>query len=746
MLWLRLRYPANRIIRCLLALMLGLSFAAFHAHWRLNQTLPAALEGQDLRLRLLVQSGPMALQSGDRIRIDAMVARLLDCGATACPARLGKLRLTLYQGDGSAPGLKQGDEVLATVRLKRPRGYASLGAFDYGRWLFSNGYAASGYIRQYEIFRAAPESGQDWRQTAIHRVWQRLDGLAQGDLILALLFGERDAMSPGRWAVLTETGTGHLLAISGMHIGLVAGWGYLLGRVVGGLLRSSVWATRIPPLLGLLLALGYGAMAGFSLPTRRALIMLLPFIVARLLHRRVQVWQCLSLALLGVALLDPLAAHQPGFFLSFGAVFLLFWRFYGATERVSRGGVANLLETQWLLGVGLVPLLCAWQFTLSSGSLPANMVAIPLVAVVILPAILLGYVIAACWPFAGQALWQFADLSLAGLLLYLEQVQRWFPSGAWSASPVTLVLGVVGCILLLRPGLPGKVAAGLLLLPMLLGSPARPPTGQFDLHVLDVGQGLSIIVTTEHHGLVYDLGPAYDSGFNTADAVVRPSLARLRIRELDALVLSHNDRDHVGGAADFLDRVPVGTIYHGEALPATLLPWRNRAMACHSGLRWVWDGVPFVFLRSASPSHKNSNDASCVLVIGSDAGRVLLPGDISTVVEHQLGDSLAPMAVVVAPHHGSRTSSSAEFIESTTPALVVYSSGYKHHYGHPSPLVVTRYRDSGADCWATGWQGSLALRLSPEGIQAQRAWRRYPFYWQRGAGGPCSPTTADDTR
>lgn len=738
MLWLRRRHPRNIIICSLLALTLGMSVAALYCQWRLSETLPEGLEGRDLRLRLAVQDSAIDLTSERRVRIDAKVLELVDCAGLACPEALGKIRLTLYRPDGQKPGLAQGDEILATVRLKRPRGYASLGAFDYGRWLFANGYGASGYIRDFEVLESA--SQQRWRSKAIARVWQQVKSLSHGDLILALLFGEREAMSARRWAVLTDTGTGHLLAISGMHIGLVAGWGYLLGRLGGGLLQSSLWATRLPPLLALLLALGYGAMAGFSLPTRRALLMLTPFIIASLCQRRVNVWQSLSLALLGVALLDPMAGHQPGFFLSFGAVGLLFWRFHGAANRPRRSGFSNLLETQWLLGLGLVPLLCAWQFTLSSGSLLANLLAIPLVALVILPAILLGFVLSGGFPAAGQALWQLADLLLSGLFVYLERLQQWLPSGTLPATPIALVLGVIGCLLLLRPGLPAKAAAGLMLLPMLLSSPARPPAGQFDLRVLDVGQGLSAVITTAQHAMVYDLGPAYDSGFNTADAVVRPGLAALGIRTLDALVLSHNDQDHVGGAADFLEQVPTATVYHGEALSKALLAWSDRARQCHAGLGWVWDGVPFQFLHSPLATQLEGNDASCVLLIGEGQGRVVLPGDISATVEAQLAMLLPASAVVVAPHHGSNTSSSARFIAATNPALVIYSSGYKHHYGHPAPAVVSRYRQIGAECWATGWQGSVLVRLSSAGIQSLTPWRRYPWFWQDFSGGPCGST------
>lgn len=725
-------------VQLLLALSLGATYASLVAQWRLVDMVPLALENQDLTLRLRLNVAALPIDGDGPQRVDAQVLALVDCSPHGCPDRLGKLRLSVYGGEPTA--LADGSEILATVRLKRPRGYASLGAFDYGRWLFVSGYAASGYIRHYHI--VSPGGDPAWRDSAIVRTWRQVQGFDYADLMLALLFGERGAMGAARWQRLTDTGTGHLLAISGMHIGMVAAWGYGLGRLLSGLLVSSLWASRLPPLLAMAMALSYGVMAGFSLPTRRALFMILPFVLASLLQRRVHAWQCLALALLGVAVLDPLAAHQPGFALSFGAVLLLFWHFQGRVYRPPRGAVLTLLETQWLLGLGLLPLLAGWQFPVASAALPANMVAVPLIGGLVLPLLLLGFLLSGLLPGLALDLWFLADVLFKGLFAYLSLLQQWLPSGSLSGSPLVLVAAGLGALLLLRPGLPGRLVAIVLLMPLLSGGPGRPPPGQFDLRVLDVGQGLSVIISTETHTLVYDLGPAYDSGFNTAEAVLLPGLRRLGVSRLDGLVLSHNDRDHLGGAAGLLNQMSAARIYHGELLPPELASWSGLAQSCHLGQAWRWDGVDFRFVSAQNPGAASGNAASCVLLVGQGAGQALLPGDIPAAMEARLLSQLDQAAVVVAPHHGSKTSSSPAFVSTTRPQWVVYSAGYKHAYGHPAATVAARYRRLGARCWLTGEQGSVALRLSPLGVVDAAPWRRGPFYWQSARSAQC-PAPAD---
>lgn len=727
----------SQLVGLLLAAVMGLTYASFYAEYRLLHLLPYNLEGQDLQVKIDITSQPQQRAGGrPAYRFDARVVSLFDCEATPCPSYLGKLRLNYY----GEQALNNGDTVDAIVRLKRPKGYLSKGAFDYGRWLFVSGYSASGYVRHInQHIKSAGGSTLSWRDLEIGSLKERLSDYQNGDVMLALTFGDRSSMSSERWQQLSATGTSHLLAISGMHIGLVAFWGYLLGRLFAGISINSAVAIRLPTITAMCSALIYGAMAGFALPTQRALMMLAVICLAQLSLRKITPWHGLSFALLAVAIIDPLAAHKPGFYLSFAAVCFLFWRFQGFYSYQRENSYlrfsAGLFEAQWLLGLGLLPLLLAWQFPVAPLSMPANLIAIPIIALLVLPLLLLSYVLSVFQFAAAEYGWQLADYVLQGLFLCLDLLQRTVAPVTIATSSVAVLAALIGAVILLRRGLPGKGVALVLMSVLFLRPVNTPPAGHYVLRVLDVGQGLAVLISTRNHHLLFDAGPDFDGGFNTADAVVIPALRQLGVTEIDALVISHNDRDHAGAVTPLLRHITVAKVYRGEAAE-TALPFSSAdSSLCHLQQSWQWDGVDFRFLSPPASISKTGNAASCVLSVGQGSGRSLIPGDISSLEEAVLGQMWQQelnSAVIVAPHHGSKTSSSQVFIAAVSPSLVVYSSGYKHAYGHPAAVVMERYRRAGAaSCWHTGSEGSIAVELAPQGIVLLQPWRRGSYFWEQ---------------
>lgn len=726
----------NQLSSLLLAAAVGLSYASLYAEYRLSRLLPYDLEGQDLQLKIEITSQPQQ-RGGERpaYRFDARAASLLNCGDLSCPPYLGKLRLNYY----GKQALNRGDTLDAVVRLKRPKGYLSKGAFDYGRWLFVSGYSASGYIRQiHQPTKSSGISALSWRESEINRLKSRLGDYQNGDVMLALTFGDRSRMSSERWQQLSATGTSHLLAISGMHIGLVAFWGYLLGRLFAGIAINSAVAIRLPTVTAMSSALIYGAMAGFALPTQRALMMLAVICLAQLSLKKMTPWYGFTLALLAVSIFDPLAAHKPGFYLSFAAVFFLFWRFQGFYSNQRDNALtrffSGLFHAQWLLGLGLLPLLLAWQFPVAPLSMPANVIAIPLVALLVLPLLLLSYALSLFQFSAADMGWQLADAILQGLFLCLDLLQAAMTPITIATSWLAVLAALIGAVIFLRRGLPGKCLALVLISALFLRPVNAPPADHYVLRVLDVGQGLAVLVSTSNHHLLFDVGPDFDGGFNTADAVVIPALRQLGVTKIDALVISHNDRDHAGAVKALLSRITVNKVYSGEATETALSSRVGDSSSCHRQQSWQWDGVDFRFLSLPASTLKTGNGASCVLSVGQDDGRSLIPGDISSLEEsllRQKWQQQLQSAVIVAPHHGSKTSSSQAFIATVSPSLVVYSSGYKHAYGHPAAAVMTRYRRAGvASCWHTGSQGSIAVELAPQGIVDLQSWRRANYFWE----------------
>lgn len=639
----------------------------------------------------------------------------------------GLIRLSWYR---ETTALWVGERWRLPVRLKPPHGFANPGGFDYERWLFEQRVAATGNLRKAGTEPLLLDPGPGGyrldrlrQKLAVHLSGILKDHAALG-LVQALTLGERSGFEPQDWEVLTRTGTNHLVAISGLHVGLIAAAVFFLVRwlwVLSPRLVLALAAPRAGALGAMAAALSYAALAGFAVSTQRALVMLGVILAALAWERTLRPWHAFSLALAGVLLVDPGAVLSYGAWLSFGAVAVLLFNLGGRLP--SRDLWTRWGRAQWAVSLGLLPLLLALFGRASLISPLVNLVAVPLFSLVLLPMVLVTSLLSLI-PGLGAPLVWVANL-LAWCVEGLEHVAAW----PWAAASLSerpwwvWVSAALGMGLLLAPrGLPGRWLGLALAVPVLLLRPPAPGPGEAWVTLLDVGQGLSAVIRTRDGVLVYDTGPGFDGGFNTGALVVAPFLLARGVDRVDVLVLSHADRDHAGGADGLLGRLPVARIVSGEHEAVGLAA----AEPCRAAQGWEWSGVRFRFLHPGDLPGEG-NDASCVLHIEAGGRSVLLPGDIGRTVEARLARE-QPQAlasdVLVAGHHGSATSSGSRFLDAVGPSLVLYSAGYANPFGFPAREVRERVSARGVRALNTGTSGAIELHLGADGaIHGPWAWR-----------------------
>jgi competence protein ComEC len=544
------------------------------------------------------------------------------------------------------------------------------------------------------------------------------DNYPWAGILVALVVGDQRAIQSDLWTTFNRTGTTHLMSISGLHVTMVAALfalltGFVWRRVPALALRLP--AQRAALLAGCLAAFFYVLLAGFAVPAQRTLYMLVVAALAMNSGRVIAPSRTLSLALLVVLLIDPWAVLAAGFWLSFGAVGALLyvgsavvgvsggWR-----ERIRSWGVV-----QWAATLASLPvlLLVFQQFSLVSPL--ANAVAIPVVSFVVTPLALLAAVIP-WWPIAALA-----HAVLGWLMLFLEWCATW-PVWEAPAPPLwaALVAGLGVAVCLLPRGMPGRLLGLALLLPALFWPVERPPAGEAWITVLDVGQGLATVVRTRDHALVDDPGPLYSAESDAGQRVVVPYLRSLGIDAVDVLMVTHRDSDHAGGMASVQSALAVGKVLSslGDGEP------------CRNGQNWDWNGVTLTVLHPEAADYaetRKSNNLSCVLRIEAGGTRMLLTSDIEARDEAALlqRDPAALAAeVLLVPHHGSRTSSTPEFIAAVGAQHALIPVGYRNRFGHPKAEVVERYVVAGTSLWRTDHDGALRVELGTNGVGIA-AWR-----------------------
>jgi competence protein ComEC len=771
------------------AALLGLGATGWRAGVFQSAALNPALEGRDIEVTGRVLAMPQPGEDGVRFRLGVESAHLDGRVATLPP----QILLGWYSGFGGREAavpaqdadpfeaalalqrqpqpLRAGERWQMTVRLKAPHGNSNPHGFDYELWLWEQGLQATGYVRA--GVRDAPPvrlSGswrhpiEQARQAVRESIFQRIDNRQLAGVIAALVVGDQNAIERADWDVFRATGVAHLMSISGLHITMFA-WAASL--VIGSLWRQSA---RLTPRLclawpasgagamgGLFLAILYALFSGWGVPAQRTIWMLAVVILLRQSGRQWPWGQTWLLAMAVVVALDPWALMQAGFWLSFVAVGVLFATNSGAkspddtraggqsglkNQPEGRGarqrwptwlaGLAGALREQWIVTLALTPLSLLLFNQVSLVGLVANAVAIPLVTLVITPLALLGVAWAPVWLAAAWA--------VSVLALFLQWLASWpLASISVAAAPLwCAVAGVVGGgLLATRLPWPWRALGLPLLLPVLLWQPARVQPGQFDLLAADIGQGNAVLVRTATHALLYDAGPRFSRESDAGHRVLVPLLRALGER-LDVLMISHRDIDHIGGAATVLAMQPQARLMSSieETHPLQAL---RKASRCVAGQRWDWDGVAFEVLHPAAADYgvagNKSNAMSCVLRISNSRRTALLVGDIESPQELRLAtaDPASLKAdVLLVPHHGSKTSSSAVFLDAVKPQWAMAQAGYRNRFGHPVDSVVARYDERGIrlvkspQCGAASWQSQYPETVQCQREEGKRYWHHVP--------------------
>ncbi len=721
------RWPRARLLAWLL---LGIGWAMWRGALAMDLRLPRPLEGRDFVVTGAVSRLPE--HDADAARFAFTVDHATLDGAPQ--ALHGRVQLSWYT---HPPPLPPCSRWQLRVRLKRPRGLANPGGTDSERSALERRIAAHGYVRKEGPNRMLAAGGpclDRWRDAIARRIAAQVANPHDAALLRALAVGDTRGLSQHDWKVARANGVSHLLAISGFHIGVAAVFGVALVRLLYWLWpRLALRWPRLPvqAMAALAVALVYGALAGFGLPTVRTLLMIAVVALARCSRRSIGGGQTLALAMLAILLVDPLSVLSAGFWLSFVAVAFLMLCL-SLRPRGLRGFVHELTAAQAVMTVSLLP-LTLWFFGEASlvGAV-SNLVAVPLVSLVIVPCTLLGMLLLPC-PWAAGPVLRLAGHVAHAQWWLLERTADWPGAHGYlpAVQPWALVLATVGALWLFAPrGLPLRGLGLVLFLPLLFPTFRPMAVGSYRAWVLDVGQGLALVVRTAHHAMVYDTGAAYPSGYNLGEAAVVPSLHALGIRRLDLLMISHADNDHAGGARAVAGAFPDGRRLAGE--PGRMhLPMAQ----CLAGQAWRWDGVDFkVLWPNAASMPAKGNDRSCVLLVSGPGGRLLLSGDISQRVEPAVAAALGPgpQLVLVVPHHGSHSSSSEPFIRALHPVLGLVSAGWRSRFGHPHPDVVARYRDAGVPLLNTADRGAIELDTArARSGRVRTTWRQWhPRYWR----------------
>ncbi|GHD46123.1 competence protein ComEC [Marinobacter persicus] len=747
-LWYRLRSsPAACLPALLCCLALGLAWTYWQADNRLQQRLPEAAQGRELAVSGYLCSLPRP-GSFDSLRFNFCVESWHTAFNSDWQAP-ETLRLAWYGRDG---GVLPGQRLRLNVVLKRPHGYLNSAGFRYEDWLFRHAIRATGSIRS---VAHAPDVRCGWH--CRYHAWyrqiagqvERLFGNARYyPLVASLLIGNRNGLTDAHWQTLQATGTIHLVAISGLHLGLVAMLAAVVLRKTLLLLPvGHIQERRVRQLVfaGLVsICVSYALLAGFGVPTRRALIMVIIGGWYLLLAREFSPWRPFVLALTLVLLTDPFAPLDQGFWLSFGAVAILLLAFAGRLG--PPGWFKGLVIAQLAIFAGLWPILAQFEQQQPLAGIVANLVAIPWLSVVVMPVLLIGGVVAG---LAGSAVLVWLLPLFDGVLAVLWRWLVFVETLPWPpiAEPHWAVIALLAvCVLvLLRFPFPGfRLTGGLVLFAWAISvvvpasAPGNPVVSEPELVVWDVGQGLSVMIRARNRVLVYDTGPGVPGVYSAADSVLIPGLAERGVHRLDRLVISHGDNDHAGGLPELFGRFRVGRVTAGE-----IQEWPDDSYAgftggvdaCRPGIE-TWAGLELGFWQSAG--EQSGNAASCVVQVFHRPSQTLiwLTGDITHAVEremleagvHRWFPAKAGRRWVIAPHHGSKTSSSPEWVRAVAPDRVIYTAGFRHRYGHPHADVTARYRQAGARALSTACSGQIVLALSGEGPRVSEQRSVAPFW------------------
>jgi competence protein ComEC len=703
--------------------MLGILWAIVFAMVRLADRLPESLEGTDIPVSGFIVDLPV--QDERSTRFDFVVTHSVQ----KLPA---KIKISWYFPDRM---IKAGEHWSFTVKLKRPHGSLNPGGFDYERWLFTQGVGAVGYVRptsQTPVLLgrdSAWTSISVWRQSIVDRLSLTLRDSPSLGLIKALTIGDGSGITQDQWDVFRKTGTTHLVVISGSHVGLIAGLIYFLVLKLWARTGILAWSPqRVAAVAGMFVGVFYAGLAGFSVPTQRSVIMLAIVMLAIFLQRNTRPFNTLAVALFAVLIADPLAVLAVGFWLSFLAVGLIV---YTVAGRLGKPGyLLEMIKINWATSVGLSPLLLFFFQQVSLCSPLANFIAVPVISLLVVPLSLLGVIIMFASQLLASKLFIVVDMILQSLWWLLVHLAASPLATINHAQPSfwALVLAVPGVLLLLAPrGIPGRWLSLLMFLPLVFTALKKTDEGAINMTLLDVGQGLSVVVQTTHHWLVYDAGSKFSEESDIGKNTLLPFLRQQGVSKIDTLLISHGDNDHIGGAVSLLTGIPTEQVL--TSAPRQLSDYFP--IQCVAGQSWEWDGVRFTLL---SPQHAfvSENDNSCVLKIESKQGAVLLTSDIETSAESWLVETYGnklKAGILIAPHHGSKTSSTLPFLQAVQPDYVLISSGYRNQFGHPHRDVLARYQQIKAKWLNSADTGAITISAQDGSWLVQPSRDTESKYW-----------------
>lgn len=780
--WLSHHLSIPYLLNLFACFLLGACLLLARADFQMQKQWPVLLEGRSLITELEITSQPEAGEKS--YRFQARLNQLAFANGQPLDEafwqqqKQRKLNLSLYYATAikldseykqqspqrlqSQLGLYAGAIIKAEVKLKRPRGLHNFGASDYQARMLSQGIVAQGYIKKLHSIEP-----RDYSSVRL-RLAQYLDDqiIQNGSYLKGLLLGDRSDLDKQDWTLLQQTGTGHLLAISGLHIGLSAGIGFLLFSALGRiaqLISERMPAAQILAMWGSgFTALAYAYLADFSLPTQRALIMLWVYLLATLSARQVSSWQVLIFALIALLLLDPWALEQAGGCLSFAAVAALVYGYWGRSHKFGpatktkptisqsfidklKNYIWQLLRAQLIIMSFLTTVLFSLQLPSGSLSMPANLLAIPWLSFVVMPLLMLFCI---QWLLGLDWHWplQWADKAMDILLFYLQQLIHrkskilttydlefetlWLPGVAFSSTTFMLML-LAGLLFWLPKGLHGRL---LFLIPLIILYSISNDKHSENLKIttLDVGQGLAVLIEKDSRAILYDTGPRFSQEYDAGASIVAPFLRYRGIKAIDHLVVSHGDLDHAGGFNSIAQQFKLEEVWTEANYQKTLQQSEfisKPVKTCQAGKSWYWQGIEFTWLWPTAKKHKAAaakrrNNRSCVLLLRYHNLKILLPGDIESWAEKQILKELnrqeqerlpakqnlaniCQLNAILLPHHGSHSSSHKAWAKCTQAAVTISSSGWQNHFGHPSPKVLRRYPNSIQ--LDTGRDGAISL-------------------------------------
>lgn len=719
------------------ACCLGFSWSLIIAHQRLSQQWPKILEGKTLIAKGRILTIPE--NHSGVVRFDFIIQNI----ETSIPIRYPipvRIKGYFYKNSKILTDFKKGDIWQFALRLRRPRAFWNPGSFDYQAELFQQNIFATGYLLEkfplHLIQRVnAYYSIDNLRQKITANVKKALQDYPLLGLISALTTGIRSEITDEQWQVMRGTGTNHLFAISGLHLAFITGIIYWIVRFICCRLPYAtlyIPAPKIASVLTLLSTFFYSALAGFALPTQRALLMLSAFSLAIIKRRYLTSWHSFRLALLIILIIEPFAVLSASFWLSFTAVIFIF---YAVSNRIKPlKNWRAWCRIQLTVSLGLIPLSLLFFHQISWISFAANLIAIPSIGFLILPFSLLGSLLSLVSPILGNHLLIFAEqlLELLWKLLKFFSEIPFAQYYAYLSNFWILVSSLIGILLLLAPkGMPTRCLGFIWIFPLFFGEIQQPHYGDIWIHLLDVGQGLASVIRTQHHILIYDAGPRLSSSFDAGKLVILPFLQTIGIQKVNLMVISHGDNDHSGGAMIILKQIQVDKVL--SSIPKKFLP--KIVNLCEEKLHWQWDGINFEILYPPKNYPYEGNNSSCVLKISNYLQSILLVGDIEKAAENYLVHAKQKnlkSTVLIVPHHGSKTSSSIEFLNHVQPVYALFSTGFHNRFKFPHKIVLNRYERLGSKIYNTATEGTISLKLNAltNKIRIETYFKKNHRFWQ----------------